>query len=302
MEEPAMELARLRLRGAYAIVAAALLLLIAPAYQTTTLGTDYQSAVQTIAQHHDFGPYLLWISQNVGADRLSRLIQLVAYALAATVAAPLVRALWAARAPDARYAPFVAWRISAPIARLAGWVGFGLFAVVLVVGAITSEAAANSYAAAGAAQRSAIATQFGATYAVETILSRVVGGLIVALFLGLVCSRMVVTQSFPRWLPYLGVLTVIMLAANAVLFAFAPAQVETVVSTPAIAGLALWLAGLGVLLARLKTLPDAPEDAVSATETAPDAASGADVAETPPSASATSATRAAPNMAGADDR
>lgn len=255
-----MMLARLRLRGAYAVVAAVLLLLIAPLYQTATLGSDYQSAVQTIAMRHDFGPYLLWISQNVGADRVSRLIQLVAYALAATVAAPLVAALWAAQAPDARFAPFAAWRPSALVARLAGWVGFGLFAVVLVVGAITSERAANTYAAAAsAAQRSAIAVQFGATYAVETILSRVIGGPIIALFLGLVCSRMVVTRSFPRWLPYLGVLTVIMLAANAVLFVFAPAQVETVVSTPAIAGLALWLAGLGILLARLKAMPDAPD-------------------------------------------
>ena len=292
-----MMLARLRLRGAYAVVAALLLLLIAPLYQTATLGADYQSAVQTIATHHDFGPYLLWISQNVGADRVSRLIQLVAYALAATVAGPLVAALWAARAPDARFAPFVAWRPSALVARLAGWVGFGLFAIVLVVGAFTSESAANSYAAAAsAAQRNTIAVQFGATYAVETILSRVIGGLIVALFLGLICSRMVVTRSFPRWLPYLGALTVIMLAANAVLFVFAPAQVETVVSTPATAGLALWLAGLGVLLARLKAMPDAPDeadaaDAVSGAEHAADAAAP----NTPTVASAT------PNAAGGGD-
>ncbi|HUY78426.1 MAG TPA: hypothetical protein VMV29_16765 [Ktedonobacterales bacterium] len=292
-----MMLARLRLRGAYAVVAALLLLLIAPLYQTATLGADYQSAVQTIATHHDFGPYLLWISQNVGADRVSRLIQLVAYALAATVAGPLVAALWAARAPDARFAPFVAWRPSALVARLAGWVGFGLFAIVLVVGAFTSESAANSYAAAAsAAQRNTIAVQFGATYAVETILSRVIGGLIVALFLGLICSRMVVTRSFPRWLPYLGALTVIMLAANAVLFVFAPAQVETVVSTPATAGLALWLAGLGVLLARLKAMPDAPDeadaaDAVSGAEHTADAAAP----NTPTVASAT------PNAAGGGD-
>ena len=256
-----MELARLRLRGAYAVVAAALLLLIVPAYRSLTLGNDYQSAVQTIALHHDFGPYLLWVSQNASADRFSRLLQLVAYALAATVAGPLVAALWAARAPDARFAPFVAWRISALVARLAGWVGFGVFAVVLVVGAFTGESAAASYVATGSAtQRAAIAVQFGATYAVENVLAQVIGGLVVALFLGMICSRMVVTRSFPRWLPYLGALTVILLAANAILYAFAPAQVETVVSTPALAGVTLWLVGLGVLLARLKAMPDAPDD------------------------------------------
>ncbi len=289
-----MELARLRLRGAYAIVAAVLLLLIAPAYQSATLGIDYLNAVQTIATHHDFGPYLLWISQNVGADRLTRLMQLVAYVLAASVAGPLVKALWAARAPDARYAPFVEWRVSALVARLAGWVGFGLFAVVLVVGAITSESAANSYVAASAAQRNAIAAQFGASYAVETILSRVIGGLIVALFMGLVCSRMVVTRSFPRWLPYLGVLTIILLAANAVLFAFAPAQVETVVSTPATAGLALWLAGLGVLLTRRKTMPDAPDEPeVTGAESAADTAK--------PPTDTTTAMLTAPTAAATDD-
>ena len=61
-----MELARLRLRGAYAIVAGALLLLVAPLYQSLALGPSYTAAVTPIAQSRNFTPYLTWLVAEPG--------------------------------------------------------------------------------------------------------------------------------------------------------------------------------------------------------------------------------------------
>ncbi|SRR5579875_1789927 len=246
-----MELARLRLRGAYGIAAALLLIVIIPAYQSVMYGQDYLTAIQAIAQHGAFGPYLLWLGQNAGVNLIARTLQIAAYLLAASLVGPLVRALWPDwLVPQAR-------RLAAP-AQIVGWVGFGVFALTLLVEAIASVNIANAYRGAGATQRAALATQFAGTYVLGTIFAQVIGGALIVIFLGLVCARMVTTRAFPRWLPYLGALVMILLAANAVLFAFALTQVSTFVTTPATAGLALWLAGLGVLLMRLRALPLAP--------------------------------------------
>src|SRR5579862_2907090 len=141
-----MELARLRLRGGYGVAAAILLLVLAPAYQSVVFGSDYLNAIQAIAGRHDFGPYLVWISQNTAADWLSRVLQLVGYALAATLPGPLVKALWPPTQTDPRADSKARW--SSLPALLAGWAGFGLFALTLVVGALTSVNSASAYVAA----------------------------------------------------------------------------------------------------------------------------------------------------------
>ena len=246
-----MELARLRLRGAYGIAAALLLIVIIPAYQSVIYGQDYLNAIQAIAQHHNFGLYLLWLGQNAGVNLVARFLQVISYLLAAALVGPLVRALWPDwLVPSAR-------RLAMP-AQIAGWAGFGVFALTLLIEAIASVNAANAYRSADFEQRGALATQFAGTYALGTVFAQVIGSALIVVFLGFVCARMTTTHAFPRWLPYLGLLVMILLAANAVLFAFALTQVTTIVATPAIAGLALWLAGLGILLARLRVLPLVP--------------------------------------------
>jgi NADH:ubiquinone oxidoreductase subunit 6 (subunit J) len=214
-------------------------------------GQDYLNAVQVIAQRHDFGPYLLWLGQNTSVNLIARLLQVVAYVLAATLVGPLVQALWPNwLIPEAR-------RLATPT-QLVGWVGFGLFALTLLGTAVISINFANTYRLAETSQRAALAAQFAGTYALGTILAQVIAGALIVAFLGCVCARMATTHVFPRWLPYLGVLVMILLAANALLFAFGPTQVLTFVTTPATAGLAIWLAGLGILLVRLRALPLAP--------------------------------------------
>lgn len=239
-----IELARLRLRGVYVIVAGALLLLVGPAYQALILGFGYSAAVQAIDTHTTFGPYLLWISQNPGNDRLFRLIDLVAFVLAIALPGPLVKALY----PEKGRA--------ALLTRLAGWMGFGLYALALVVGLVTSATAASAYAAApSASARASVASGFAANYALETILSRVLGGLLLAAFVGVISTRLARTGAAPRWMAYIGLVVALLSFANAALFALQPTHASTLTSALAAAGLALWLGILGVLLFRARVWP-----------------------------------------------
>ncbi|MEO7003747.1 MAG: hypothetical protein ABI068_18095 [Ktedonobacterales bacterium] len=239
-----IELARLRLRGVYVIVAGALLLLVGPAYQALVLGFAYSATAQAIDMQHTFGPYLLWISQNVGNDRLFRLIDLLAFVLAVTLPGPLVKALYPEKGQVAL------------LARLAGWLGFGLYALALLVGVVTSATAASAYAAAtSASARASVASGFAANYAFETILSRVIGGLLLAIFVGVISTRLARTGAAPRWMAFIGLVVALVTFANAVLFALQPTRASTLTSALAAAGLALWLGIIGVLLTRARVWP-----------------------------------------------
>jgi hypothetical protein len=232
-----VEFARLRLRGAYAIVAAILILLVAPLYQTLALGQAYDNAILAIGQKRDFAPYVAWLAANLTADQTFRVIQALPLVLAFSLPGPLSAWLW----PDVRRS-----RLTAAIS---GWIGFGVYILAAIAGFIASASAAASLRAANEAPaRAAVAAAFGQEYALQSLLSRGVGGVALAVFLGMVGWRLARMAGFPRWVAYFSGLVAALEAANALVFLLDPLNVLAFTATLSLASVAAWLLVIGVAL------------------------------------------------------
>ena len=244
-------LVRLRLRGGYAILAGVLLLIGVPLFQSLVLSpTGYLDAVNAIIMHQQFGPLLVWAAAHPFESRLFRIFEVIPFLLAFGLPGPMRALFWPDQPRGGR------------VALWAGRVGFALFALALFVGMFTSAASATSYVTTQTATaRQAIALDYAGRYALETLLSRVLGGIGVAVFLVIISLRMVRTRAFPLWFAYLGIVCAALMAATALLFALGPAQATTPTSGLAFVLLALWLILAGVLLVRLRTLPAIPGSA-----------------------------------------
>lgn len=235
------KLALIRLRGWYAIVAAALLIVGLPLFQGAVLAPEgYVTAAQAIVSRQDFGPLLVWVVAHPAEARVFRALQLIPFLLAAAIPPALRLILWPRRS-----------RASMVLTYL-GMAGFLLFALALAVGLFTSGSAAARYALASAAQRPAVAEGYASSYALETLLSRVLGGLGLAIYLASVSLRVVRQRALPVWIAYLGGIVAALLAANAVLFALVLRQAQTPIAGLVFFGLGLWLAAAGYAMIRLR--------------------------------------------------
>ena len=133
----------------------------------------------------------------------------------------------------------------------AGRVGFALFALALILGLFTSGGSAAAYANAPTdAQRAAVAASYANAFAIETLLSHVGGGLLVALFLALASHDLRLVRPIPAAFRLFGYFIAALLLVTALFYALAPGQVETPTSTVTLFGLALWFIGLGVVFLR----------------------------------------------------
>jgi hypothetical protein len=235
-----IELARARLRGIYAISAAAIIIVVIPFFQGTILaGTGYIMAINHITDHNDFGPYLAWVGQNQETDVIFHAIQFLVFLLIFTLPAVLAGLLWASPTPWSR------------IARIAGQVGASCYALAVLVGLVVSGSSGGSYANAGAAaQRAGIAGDFAGRFAIQNILSHIAGGIMLAVWLMIIGAQMMLSRkkALPSWLGYLGVVVAALLVVTALQFAGLPAAAETSLSSLAFFALALWLVGLGIYL------------------------------------------------------
>ncbi len=249
------ELARIRLRGGYAILAGILLLLGVPLFQSLVLvPTGYVSAVNAIVAHEDFGPLLSWAAAHPSESRLFRVVEVIPFLLALGLPGPLRSILW------------VGERQGGQLAAWLGRIGFALFALALFIGMFTSAASATSYVQTQTENvRQAIAFDYAGHYALETLLSRVLGGICLTVFLILVSMRMVRMRRFPLWFGVVGVLCAALQATTAVFFAFGPTQAKTPTAGLAFIAMALWLLIAGTFLVRMRALPAiaAPESALS---------------------------------------
>lgn len=254
------ELARTRLRGGYAILAGILLLLGVPLFQSLVLvPIGYVTAINAIVAHQDFGPLLSWAAAHPGESRLFRVVEVVPFLLAMGLPGPLSSILWAEASTGSHLA---AWL---------GRIGFALFALALFIGMFTSAASATSYVhAQSESVRQAIALDYAGHYALETLLSRILGGICLTVFLVLVSLRMVRVRRFPLWFGVIGVLCAALQATTAVFFAFGPTHATTPTAGLAFIALALWLLVVGVFLVRTRALPpDSTSTSTSATSTTP---------------------------------
>lgn len=236
-----MTAARARLRGYYALAAGALLLLIVPFYVGQVLApAGYNTATAALAQHGNFDPMVAWLGANLEIDRGLRLLQLLPYLLILPLSGALAWAFWQRETRD-RTAVLWCGRIGALCVLVGG-----------IVGMFTSGAAADAYlGATSAAARASVVTNFEATYAVETLLAQALGGLLLAIMVGLVSARAIRQRALPPVISYFGLLVAALGAGNAVLFALDPTAAQTLVSPIAYAAFALWLIAIGIPLARL---------------------------------------------------
>jgi hypothetical protein len=230
----------IRLRGYYALLAGALLLFVVPLYQLTVLApTGYTTALAPAADHRDFAPLLAWLANNLTASRGYRLLQLAPFLLALTF--PRAVALFTGMTNSWRQLVMI-W---------AGRIGIALFALALILGLFTSASSAAAYANATTdAKRAAVAASYANAFAIETLLSRVAGGLLVALFLALASHDLRLVRPIPAAFRLFGYFVAALLVVTALFYALAPGQVETPTSTVTLFGLALWFIGLGVVFLR----------------------------------------------------
>ncbi len=236
-----VELARTQLRGIYAIAAGFLLLLGVPLYQAIFLAPNgYIEATDPVVRRGDFGPLLLWTSQHAGTAIVFHLIEMFPFLLAIGLPGALRRVLW-------RHGGGRTMQVS-------GIAGFAGFALAIVLGIVGGTAAANSYASSLHGQNS-IARGFAGLYSTTTLISHVAGGLLIALFAGLACLRIIRTHMLLTWIGYLGLLLAALLAITAIQFSTQLTQAETTLSPFSFATLALWLVCIGVQLAGLRRMP-----------------------------------------------
>jgi hypothetical protein len=157
--------------------------------------------------------------------------------------------------------------------------GFACYAVAIAIGIVAGTSAASSYAAASPHNREAIARGFAGTYAFTTLLSQVIGGALLAIFIALICLRIVRTHTLLTWIGYLGLLLAALLAITAIQFSAQLTQASTTISPFSFFTLALWLVCIGVQLASLRRLPE--PDAAGAAGAAGTAGTAGTAGETP---------------------
>ncbi len=230
----------IRLRGYYALLAGALLLFIVPLYQLTILAPGgYTTALAPAVERRDFAPLLAWLVNNLGASRGYRLLQLAPFLLALTFPRAITLLTGAPR--DRRQLVMI-W---------AGRIGFALFALALILGLFTSASSAATYANATTdIQRAAVAASYANAFAIETLLSHVAGGLLVALFLALSSHDLRLVRPIPSAFRLFGYFVAALLTVTALFYALAPGQVEVPTSTVTLFGLALWFIALGLVFLR----------------------------------------------------
>lgn len=254
-----IELARVRLRGIYAVVAGALIVLGVPLFESAFLApVGYVTAADAAAQRGDFAPLLAWIATYPGPDLAFHIVEIVPFLLA--LALPLT--LWRVLRP----APVGAGGRRPP-AVYVGAAGFACYALATAIGTVTSLRAASAYAAGS---HTSAVNGFVFAFGAQNLLSHVAGGLLLAVFLALagIASIRSPSRRIPPLLGIFGLLTALLLAITALLFLAGPAQVEVGTGTLSFAALAFWLAGVGITLARLKTLPTPPMPASQTDATA----------------------------------
>lgn len=245
-----IELARVRLRGIYAVIAGALVVIGIPLFESAFLApVGYVTAADAAAQHGDFAPLLAWIATYPGPDLAFHIVEIVPFLLVLPLPLNLWRVLRPVGAGGRR-----------PVAVYVGTVGFACYALATAIGTATSLRAASAYAAGSHASAvSGFVFAFGA----QNLLSHVAGGLLVAAFLAMsgIASIRSRAERIPPLLGVFGLLAALLLAITALLFLAGPAQVEVGTGTLSFAALAFWLAGVGITLARLKSLPTPASEA-----------------------------------------
>jgi hypothetical protein len=233
-----METARLKVQGAYSLLAGIILLLGVPLYQAAVLApTGYQALAANAFSQGAYGPLLLWIGSHSQEFAIFRLLEFGAFLFMLRVPLALSRVLRSYGRTLAR------WVL------IAGTTGVTLFGTMIALSTFTFLNAANNYSqSATPAARSDLLQNFQGFYGIEALAQNTLGGLLLAAFL--LCASLLIarTGKLPALFVYFGLLAAALMAGLALLYAFSPPSAQTQLATPALASFAVWLIWLGILL------------------------------------------------------
>jgi hypothetical protein len=225
---------RLRGRGQTTIFAGVWLALFVPFFQVGALGQSYSSAAQAAFSHQNDAPLLLWATQHLGLVIVFPLIEVLPLALALGLPALLRDIVLGGKGR---------------VTQWMGLVGLGLFVAVTLVDLVVLFALAEQFAHAGsAAQQISLGTTYRDIAVAESLIADVVGGVLIALWLGSVSVPLARLPGFERAVGIIGIIGAAIFAATAVLAAYAPTDSHRAFVGTALGWFGLWLALLGYLI------------------------------------------------------
>jgi len=270
-------LTKLRVNGAYYIIAALLLLVGVPLYQLfVLLPQGYADALASAAKG-SFSTYLLWIGQHPGQFLGYRALLVISFAVLLSLPFTLFRIIVAqeilgqeeegmgeetkeiesteTQTPDGM--PEYAWR-GKGFAVLAAWSGL-LSIILYTLGTLASAVylAVVSSTFSGHTPNTSTASNFSTIAGALSIISNTIGGGLLALsclFFGAIIARRGLKLWPAVWVAfgYTALAVAALLSGSAVAVASAPTEGQAALTTPAILLFALWVLWFAIMLVRLK--------------------------------------------------
>ena len=265
-------LTKLRVNGAYYIIAALLLLVGVPLYQLfVLLPQGYADALASAAQG-SFSTYLLWIGQHPGQFLGYRALLVISFAVLLSLPFTLFRiivaqeilgqeeeeeneATEAAGTQTADGMPAYAWR-GKGFAVLAAWLG--LLGIILYTFGTLASAIYLAIVSSAFSARTTTPANFAAIAGALSIISNTIGSGLLALsclFFGAVIARRGLKLWPGVWVAfgYTALAVAALLSGSAIAVASAPTEGQAALTTPAILLFALWVLWFGIMLVRLKS-------------------------------------------------
>lgn len=269
-------LSKLHRNGVYYLIGALLLLLGAPLYQLVVLVPQgYSDAIAATASGH-FDFYLLWIANHMGQFIGYRALLVIAFALLFSHSFTLFRIIVAQEilGPEQEQAqlsaegggedekterveamPSDAWRGKgyAVIAAWSGLLGIVLYVLGTLAGSIYLASIASTFTNHTPSNFSALSSLFAITT------NSAGGGLLAVscLFFGAVIASKGRRLWPGIWVAfgYMAIALAALFSGSAVAVANTPTIAQTVLTTLAILGFAIWVLWFAVMLVRLKPEP-----------------------------------------------
>jgi hypothetical protein len=262
-------LTKLRVNGAYYIIAALLLLVGVPLYQLFVLLPQGYADALTSAAKGSFSTYLLWIGQHPGQFLGYRALLVISFAVLLSLPFTLFRIIVAqeilgqeeeeeneaAEIQTADGMPAYAWR-GKGFAVLAAWLG--LLGIILYTFGTLASAIYLAIVSSAFSAHTTTPANFAAIASALSILSNTIGSGLLALsclFFGAVIARRGLKLWPGVWVAfgYTALAVAALLSGSAVAVASAPTEGQAALTTPAILLFALWVLWFGIMLVRLKS-------------------------------------------------
>jgi len=266
-------LTKLRVNGAYYIIAALLLLVGVPLYQLFVLLPQGYADALTSAAKGSFSTYLLWIGQHPGQFLGYRALLVISFAVLLSLPFTLFRiivaqeilgqeeeeeneeATEAAGTQTADGMPAYAWR-GKGFAVLAAWLG--LLGIILYTFGTLASAIYLAIVSSAFSAHTTTPANFAAIAGALSILSNTIGSGLLALsclFFGAVIARRGLKLWPGVWVAfgYTALAVAALLSGSAIAVASAPTEGQAALTTPAILLFALWVLWFGIMLVRLKS-------------------------------------------------